>query len=278
MTPAPLRILIVDDEATARARLRDLLEELGEDVDLEIVGEAASGLQALNAIEELRPDVALLDVVMPDLNGVEVAHKILDREPPRPLVIFQTGYDTFAVAAFEAAAVDYVLKPVSLDRLRLAVDRVRERLARAAPGGPAAAASDAAAAAPPPLLYEALDQLRAKLAPRKTRGLLVREKMGRYAVLPWDEITHVVAEERAVYARSGKLQKIVDLSLEKIVKLSGGAFIWVSRSALMNLDAVVAYESQGDGSARAKLSDGEWVHISRRRAADVLEALRGQIA
>ena len=261
--PRRLRVVIVDDEVEARDRLRGMLREIE---DVELVGEAADGLQALNLTLELLPDVLLLDVVMPELTGMDVEERLRKIER-RPLVIFQTGYDRYAIEAFERQAVDYLLKPVSPDRLRKALTHARERLG-AANGSPARAEPN----------YEELARVREKIAPRQSRGLLLRERTGRYTVLPWNEVTHVVVEDHYVYARRGKVQKLVDMSLDQIEVYSGGAFIPASRSALVNLDAVTGYESNGDGSAEVTLKDGERVHVSRRRAADVLDSLRGGAA
>jgi DNA-binding LytR/AlgR family response regulator len=116
-----MRVLIVDDEPAARARLHTMLEEL----DVEVTGEAANGLEALDRVTAQRPDVLLLDIAMPEVDGFDVVRHLPD---PRPLVIFQTAFDEHALKAFEHEALDYVVKPVALDRLRQALDRARARL------------------------------------------------------------------------------------------------------------------------------------------------------
>jgi two-component system LytT family response regulator len=121
-----LRVLVADDEAPARRRLKALLSEIG---GAEIVGEAADGLEAVDAIQRLAPDLVLLDVQMPGLNGFEVVEAVgLDALPP---VVFVTAFDEFALQAFEIEAVDYVLKPVRKDRLAKALERAERRGARA---------------------------------------------------------------------------------------------------------------------------------------------------
>jgi DNA-binding LytR/AlgR family response regulator len=117
-----MKYLIVDDEEPARARMRRLLAAFP---DLEIVGEARDGLEGLRKIEELRPDLLFLDIELPGLAGFEVLHS-LPRDVPAPLVIFVTGYDQHALAAFEANALAYLLKPVEPERLAQAVDRARK--------------------------------------------------------------------------------------------------------------------------------------------------------
>src|SRR5262245_35647804 len=117
-----LRVLIVDDEPAARGRLRRLLEDL----EVECVGEAADALQAIEYTRTLVPDLLLLDIVMPEIGGLDVVRHLGDR---RPLVVFQTAHDEHAIAAFDQEAVDYLLKPVTRERLQRALDRAARRLA-----------------------------------------------------------------------------------------------------------------------------------------------------
>src|ERR671912_580379 len=116
-----IRILIVDDEQPARDRLRQLLAA---ESDVEIVGEAEDGVQTLERVSELVPDLLLLDIQMPGLSGLEVAASL---GRPRPAIIFCTAYDQYAVDAFELQAVDYLLKPVNRARLQAALNRVRHK-------------------------------------------------------------------------------------------------------------------------------------------------------
>ena len=116
-----MRVLIVDDETAARRRLATLLEELG----VEIVGEAADGMAALELARDRHPDVVLLDVAMPEVDGFDVARHLSE---PRPLVIFQTAYAEFALKAFEHEALDYVVKPVTRTRLAQAIVLQRDRV------------------------------------------------------------------------------------------------------------------------------------------------------
>jgi len=119
-----MRVLIVDDEPTPRERLRRLLDA---ESDVEVVGDAEDGRDALEAIKELRPDVAFLDIQMPELNGLEVARRI--DESIRPLIVFVTAYDQYAIEAFEVHAFDYLLKPFDATRLQTPLRRARARLA-----------------------------------------------------------------------------------------------------------------------------------------------------
>ena len=117
-----MRALIVDDEPAARRRLATMLEELGVEID----GEAPDGLSALTLAGERRPDIIFLDVAMPEVDGFDVARHLPE---PRPLIIFQTAYAQFAVKAFEHEALDYVVKPITRERLALALERAQRRLA-----------------------------------------------------------------------------------------------------------------------------------------------------
>ena len=117
-----MRVLIVDDEPAARQRLALLLADL----DVEVVGEAANGIEALELVRERRPDLLLLDIAMPEVDGFDVVRHLPE---PRPLVVFQTAYDEHALKAFDHEALDYVVKPVTRERLAQALDRARRRLA-----------------------------------------------------------------------------------------------------------------------------------------------------
>src|SRR5688572_24832816 len=121
----PLRILVVDDEQLAREELCYQLEQLG---DIEIVGQAGNGLEAITAVERQDPDLVFLDIQMPGLNGFEVARRLLDRGQEPPALVFVTAFDQHAIEAFEVNAVDYLLKPVDAGRLELALERARRRV------------------------------------------------------------------------------------------------------------------------------------------------------
>lgn len=120
----PLRVMVVDDETPARNRLRDLLGDCALKMPLEIVGEAENGRRALELLPECRADVVLLDIRMPEIDGVEVAQHLQKLENP-PAVIFTTAYDAYALKAFEVHAVDYLLKPIRVARLLDALQRAR---------------------------------------------------------------------------------------------------------------------------------------------------------
>ena len=248
-----MRVLVVDDEPAARRRLALMLEELDE----EVVGEAANGVEALEMARERRPDLLLLDIEMPEVDGFDVARHLPE---PRPLLVFQTAYDEYALRAFEHAALDYLVKPVSLDALRRALGRARERL-----NIPALPGIDG----------EALRSLRAALgqpAARRPR-LLVREGRG-HRLVGFGEVARFTAEDGVVYAHlDGGAKHLTDYTLAELEERAGAAFLRVSRADLVNTEAVVRIVRSGDGSATLGTRDGATVHVSRRRAAEVWERL-----
>src|SRR5215218_2244363 len=197
-----MRVLVVDDEPAARRRLALMLEELDE----EIVGEAANGIQALEMARERKPDVLLLDIEMPEVDGFDVARHLPD---PRPLLVFQTAYDEYALRAFDHAALDYLVKPVTLDGLRRALGRARDRL-------------EAPAATPAPGA-EVLREVRASVgagAPRRRR-LLVREGKG-HRLAAFEQITRFTADEGVVFAHlDGGDRRLTDYTLAELEERAG---------------------------------------------------------
>ena len=247
-----MRILIVDDEAAARSRLARVVEELG----FEIAGEAADGESALALAAERRPDVVLLDIAMPEVDGFDVARYLPD---PRPLVIFQTAYAEFALRAFDHEALDYVVKPVSRERLAQALERAQRRLARATRSE--WTSSDLGQ------LGEALGH-----APGRPARLLVRHAAG-HRLLQVRMIARFTAERGLVFAHTTTGAFATDYTLGELERRMAGAFIRVSRADLVSLAHVTGIAGNGDGSATLMLGDAGDVRVSRRRAAAVREAL-----
>jgi len=247
-----VRTLIVDDEPAARRRLALMLADL----DVEVVGEAADGVEALRMVAERRPDLVLLDVAMPEVDGFDVVRHL---PKPRPLIVFQTAYDEHALEAFDHEALDYVVKPVTLERLGRAVERARRRLAEAERRDPSP---------------QALREVAARLpAPAKPR-LLVRSGRG-HRLLPLAEIARFSARDGLVYAHGVDGRHLADYTLGELEERTAGRFVRVSRSALVNLEHVEGIVSNGDGSATLTLSAGAAVRVSRRRSAEVRQALEG---
>jgi DNA-binding LytR/AlgR family response regulator len=248
-----MRALIVDDESAARRRLATMLEEL----DVDIVGEAADGISALDLIRERRPDVVLLDIAMPEVDGFEVARHASE---PKPLIIFQTAFSEHAFKAFEHEALDYVVKPVTRARLEQAIERARRRLETAA--HPAVSLE---------LLARVESALGQNRLARRSR-VLVRHGAGHRAI-PLREIAQFVADEGLVTAVTASARFLTDYSLNELEARLGDTFVRVSRGALVNLDRIDRVAGNADGSATLTLVDGCTVHVSRRRAAVVRRAL-----
>lgn len=250
-----MRVLIVDDEPAARQRLAWMLEEL----DVEVVGEAENGVVALEMTRERAPDLLLLDIQMPEVDGFDVARHLPE---PRPLVVFQTAYDEHALRAFEHAALDYLVKPVSMEGLRRAIERARARTEGFAEG--AGSALDAR-------LLEAMRA--AAAAPSHRARLLVREGAG-YRLQPLAEIGRFQAEDGEVYAHAAAGRRwLVDYTLRELEERTGGGFVRASRAALVNVEQVARVHAPGDGTVQIELADGTRVPVSRRQVAEVWRAL-----
>ena len=233
-----LRVVIVDDEEPARLALRQALEDVG---DAEVVGECANGFEAVKAVGELRPDLVLLDVQMPKLDGFEVL-ELLGAEVP---VVFVTAYDEFALRAFEVHAVDYLLKPVTPERLATALARVRAR--GAAAGGPSPAALRQSARPPGAPLER----------------VVIRDGP-QVHVLPVGRIDYVEAQDDYVGFRTGgrtllKEQTLADLESQ----LDARRFVRIHRSYLLNIERLARVELYAKDSRIAILSDGTKLPVSR---------------
>jgi len=234
----PMRTVIVDDEAPARALLRELLAA---HPDVEIVAECANGFEAVKAVTEMSPDLLLLDVRMPKLDGFEVL-ELIERNLA---VVFITAYDEHAVRAFEVHAVDYLLKPFSPERLAQALDRVRSRVGddRSLP----------------------LADLAAAAAPRSSPPdrLLVRDGT-RVQVIPVDRIDYIEAQDDYVSIRSEgkshmKQQTISDLE----TSLDSRRFVRIHRSYILNVERLSRLELYAKDSRIAILTDGTKLPVSR---------------
>lgn len=258
MTPvAKLRVVIADDEPRARQFMEKLL---GEHENVEVVGVARGGAEALQLIARHRPDAAFLDIHMPDLSGLEVARHLKGEEAP--VIVFVTAYDQHAIEAFELAALDYVLKPIRRERLNETVQRViREAQQGARRSGNAAAVREALGAEPlkgntPPLL---------RLPVRHRREV---------KLLDLSEVPLVFSRDRLVLARSEGKEFLVDYTLQELEgRLPEGQFVRVHRGALVNVNAIESYGAE-DGVLVLRLKDGTRVEASERRAAEVRRRLR----
>jgi two-component system LytT family response regulator len=252
---ARVRTLIADDEPRARQFLEKLL---GEHHELEVVGAARGGAEALTLYHRLKPDAAFLDIHMPDLSGLEVARQLVRIGPP--VVVFVTAYDRYAVEAFEVAALDYLLKPIRRERL---AETVRRVVAEARGGrGTQAAALEAALDSP---------ELQKRAAVLKRLPVRHRREI---KLLDLDQVPLVISRDRLVLARAEGHEYLVDYTLQELeARLPEGRFVRVHRGALVNVDAIESYGGE-DGVLVLKLKDGTRVEASERRAAEVRRRLR----
>lgn len=233
----PLRVAVVDDEPLARSVL---CEYLAAEPNVEIVAQCANGFEAVKAVSELTPDLLLLDVQMPKLDGFEV----LDLVGREVAVVFTTAYDQYALRAFEVHAVDYLLKPISAERLSEALARVRERLGR----GERATSPDAMAAA-----------TRDGFAHR----VLVRDGP-RVHVIPVDKIDYVQAQDDYICFRSEGKDYLKEQTLAEVeASLDPAVFVRIHRSYLLNLSRLARVDQDERENRVAVLTDGRRLPVSR---------------
>jgi two-component system, LytTR family, response regulator len=249
-----MRILIADDERTARARLRRALEEMPGTV---IAGEAADGLSAVEQIRALRPDLAILDVQMPELDGFAVLRAV----PPDqlPVVVFVTAFDRYALQAFETQAVDYLLKPFTESRFRTAFDR-----ARASAGG-----TDRAERTRLTALLEqvrvAQEELREMAGgPERHAERLLVPAEGRVVVVPIAQVDYVEAARNNVRVHSGEATHLLRESLGALEqRLDPRRFARIHRSIVVNLDRVAEIQPWFSGDGIVVLESGARLRLSR---------------
>jgi len=238
------RTLIVDDEPLARERLSRWLEA---EPDLEVIGECADGRQAVERILTDRPALVFLDVQMPELDGFGVLEAL--HGEPLPVIVFATAYDQFAVKAFEVHAVDYLLKPFDRERLRVALDRARQRLAR--PASPA--------------MPEELAALLADLRPREgyPARIAVRSE-GRVALVRADDIDWVEASDNYVILHVGAENHILRDTLTAFeARLNPERFLRISRSTIVNMDRIKELQPLFHGEYAVILRNGTRLTLSR---------------
>jgi len=240
---APIRTLIADDEPVARKILRD---ELAAAPDIEVVAEAEDGEQALRQIAETRPDLVLLDLQMPALGGFEV----IQRLPPGalPIVIIVTAYDQHAIRAFEAGAIDYLLKPVSHERLEKALDRARALRGRTQE------------------VAESLAKLGRKIVGRSGEA---------YYLLDLDDVLAFQAEREIVWIVTAKQRFMATQTLRAIeTRLVGSVFQRVHRNALVNVNHVRKMTPLSSFRWLLTLSNGQEFTVSKRQAHSVRQMLQ----
>ena len=236
------RILIADDEAPARQRLRDLLDDCRDRFPLAIVDEARNGREALDVINREKVDIVLLDIRMPEIDGMEAARHIAALPQP-PAIIFTTAFDAYAIKAFEVNAIDYLLKPIRLERLLTALGKTR---------------------AAAPISREALEA--ASNQPR--RHLSVHER-GKIHLVPVADILYLRAELKYVTVRTAEREYLVDESLTKLEEEFAESFVRVHRNCLVARAAIAGFERNSEesesGWAVVIRATGEKLPVSRRQ-------------
>jgi two-component system response regulator AlgR len=243
MSARPLKLAIVDDEAPARSRLRDLLVDCAAALPLEIAGEAANGPQALALLSSTPADVVLLDIRMPEMDGIEVAQHLQKLESP-PQIIFTTAYDAYAIRAFELHAVDYLLKPIRLARLREALARVNTTALLA-----------------PEILRELQAEPRANLS--------IQER-GRIHLIPIGEVIYLKAELKYVSVRTAEREYLLEEPLTRLEQEYEQRFVRIHRNCLVAKAAIAGFERVTDAGGEtywAVLLKGstEKLAVSRRQ-------------
>ena len=244
-----LRVMIVDDEAPARQRLRDLLSDCAAEIPLTVAGEAASGRAALELLTREPADVVLLDIRMPEMDGIEVAQHLQQLDRP-PAVVFATAYDAYAIRAFEVHAVDYLLKPISLSRLK-------EALARASRPRP-----------------KALREIA-----RTPRTHFSAQERGKIHLIPVADVIYLKADLKYVSVRTAAREYLIEESLTRLEEEFGDRFVRVHRNCLIARAAVRGFERAEEGGEThwEVLLTGvdERIAVSRRQQHVVREFSRG---
>lgn len=252
MIAVPRRVLIVDDEAPARSRMRDLLADVGGALPVMVAGEAANGREALRLVEAGGVDVVLLDVRMPGMDGIELAQHLQRLEAP-PAVIFTTAYDTYAIQAFDLHAVDYLLKPIKAARLHEALSRVAQS----------------------PALNSGI--LRGmQLAPR---NCLSAAERGRVHLIPVEDILFLRAELKYITVRTAGREYLIEESLTQLEQEFEARFVRVHRNCLVARAAIRGFErvggESGEGPWQVVLAGlEERIPVSRRQQHVVREFSR----
>ena len=243
-----LRVAIADDERPARSFLAAMLRGFD---DVKLVGEASNGAEAIELIERERPDLVLLDLQMPEIDGLDVVRLL--KKSRMPLVAFVTAYDEYAVRAFELNAVDYLLKPVDRARLREALNRAQERLERGDLRMEAVARVDAAAAS-----YEEATR------PPLLERIPIRQK-DEIVIVPVKEIASVVAEGELLRLTTERNEtytlsyRLKDLE----ARLDPARFVRLGRGALANVEMLRRVSSMPGGTYVVTMSNGQQLAVSR---------------
>jgi two-component system, LytTR family, response regulator AlgR len=235
-----VKVLIADDEPIARERLRALLAE---HADMQLVAEASDGGAALDACAEHMPDVVLLDIAMPGIDGLEAARHLATFDP-RPAVVFCTAYDAHALSAFDAAAVDYLVKPIRRERLAAALDRARTFVAGRAPRLEDATSADGNG---------------------KRRSHLCARLRGSLRLIAIEDIRYLQADEKYVVVHHARGEDLIEESLKSLEHEFIDHFVRIHRNCLVSRDELVELRRASDGRIEAVLRHGDKpLEVSRR--------------
>lgn len=241
-----MKVVIADDEPLARERLRALLAE---QPGVEVVAEADNGLGALQACAEHHPDLVLLDIAMPGVDGLEAARHLAAFDP-RPAVVFCTAYDAHALSAFEAAAIDYLMKPIRAERLASALERARALIAGRANHAPSAPG-------------------------RQPRAHLCARMRGSLRLIPVEDVHYLQAEEKYVVVHHARGEDLIEESLKSLEDEFAGRFLRIHRNCLVARHELLELHRNGDGHVHAILRHGKApLEVSRRCLAQLRETVR----
>lgn len=241
----PMRILVVDDEPLARERLANLVADIP---GHEVCCEAGNGIEAMKAFDSERPDAVLLDIRMPGMDGLEVARHLSGTEDA-PAIIFTTAYGEHALEAFDAQAIDYLLKPVKQERLEQALEKAHRLTA-----------------AQSQVVEEASDEQRTHICAR-IRGNL--------KLIPLQEVLYFQADQKYVTVRFKEGEVLIEESLKSLEDEFSGQFMRIHRNALVARDKVVGMEKMPEGGHLIVLKDiGAPLEVSRRHVAEVRKFLK----
>lgn len=239
-----LRCVLVEDEPPAMTRLRSLVSA---DPEVEIVGECRDGVEAIERIQELRPQVVFLDIQIPGLNGFDVIRRL---SSPLPLIIFVTAYDQFAVQAFEINALDYLLKPFDRQRVAEALSRARLRLE----------SSDHDA-----FQQRVLSMLQAHNSEQKFLKRIMVKSAGRLTFLNTSEINWLESQGNYVQIHAGNTEFLLRETMNSIeTQLNPDEFLRIHRGYMVRLDVIQEIQPTAQGNSIVILKDGTRLPLSRR--------------
>jgi len=246
-----MKVLVVDDEKPARDRLKQMIDELE---NFEVVAEAANGREAIALASKLQPEIVLLDIRMPGLDGIETAHHLNTMQQP-PAIVFATAYDEYAIDAFDARAIGYVLKPVRSERLERALDHAAR------------------------LTGQTLNEIAAESRIESRRQHVCTQVRGELQLIPVSEISYFSADQKYVCVHHSGGQNLIDDSLKSLEDEYADDFVRIHRGALVAIASIDRLEKLPDGKSRVVLRDrshaaDDDLIISRRHVANVRRRLK----